>query len=94
MAARIRKGVAERTRDKIRTTQLVKRMQKHALGELPEGQEMSQSQILAAKTLLDRTLPVVKEVQGSVEHNHTHTSVGQTGEFLNNVLGVEAETRH
>jgi hypothetical protein len=59
MAARKRIGLSENTRERIRTTMLVKRLEDHVLGEC----ELSQTQISAIRMLLDRTLPVLSSVE-------------------------------
>jgi hypothetical protein len=46
-------------REKIRTTQLINRLQNHALGEL----EMSATQITATAILLKKILPDVAQMQ-------------------------------
>jgi len=53
MAARLNPRNAESTRQKIQTTQLVKRVQDHALGTL----EMTPSQLDAAKFLINKRMP-------------------------------------
>ena len=53
MAARLNPRNAESTRQKIQTTQLVKRLQSHALGEI----EMTSTQIDAAKFLINKRMP-------------------------------------
>lgn len=53
MAARLNPKNAESTRQKIQTTQLVKRLQGHALGEV----EMTSTQIDAAKFLINKRMP-------------------------------------
>ena len=59
MAARNRKGLSEATRKRIQTTMLVKRLQKHALGELVE---MPITQIKAIEVLLRKTLPDISPI--------------------------------
>lgn len=53
MAVRLNPRNAESTRQKIQTTQLVKRLQSHALGEI----EMTSTQIDAAKFLVNKRMP-------------------------------------
>ena len=52
---------SEKTRDKIKTTQITNRLQAFVLGEKDpqtgEPIEMKPAQVNAAKTLLDKTLP-------------------------------------
>lgn len=45
----------EKTRAKIQTSQLVNRLQKNALGELPE--DLSTSKLKSIEILLNKTLP-------------------------------------
>ena len=54
MAARNRPGLSENTRQRIKTTMLVKRLMEHAVSDT---EIMSQSQIRAAEILLKKTLP-------------------------------------
>ena len=72
MAARTRKERHDDfTREKIRTTQLVNRLQNHALakpnakGELPVGQRLQQTQLRAIEILLRKSLPDLSNVQVS-----------------------------
>ena len=53
MAARLNKRCSENARSHIKTIQLSKRLQKHALGKL----ELNASQIKATEILLKKTLP-------------------------------------
>lgn len=64
MAARKRISHDEKTREKIQTTQLVKRLTEHALTDL----ELSSSQVKAIEILLRKTLPDLKqfEVSGAI----------------------------
>lgn len=69
MAARLNPRNAESTRQKIQTTQLVKRLQGHALGEI----EMTSTQIDAAKFLINKRMPNPPEqkdlhLSGEVAH--------------------------
>jgi hypothetical protein len=66
MAARITKRQATTVREAIKVGLLMKRLQDHTLGHV----EMSQTQIAAARILLDRALPVLSAVthSGEVEH--------------------------
>ena len=56
MAARLNKRQTEQSKAAIRTTQLVKRLQNHANGNI----EMTQTQVQACKILLQKTLPDLK----------------------------------
>ena len=55
MAARIRKKHQEETRAKIQASQLINRLQNHALGT--EVDELKQSQLRAIEILLKKSLP-------------------------------------
>lgn len=59
MATRFDKEHDERTRLKIKTSQLINRLNNHALGEI----EMTASQIRAAEILLNKTLPNLAAMQ-------------------------------
>ena len=56
MATRLNKRQTEQSIAAIRTTQLLKRLQNHANGEI----EMSPTQVQACKILLQKTLPDLK----------------------------------
>lgn len=62
MAKRLNLRQAESTREKIRASQLIKRLQKHARGEI----EMSATQIRAAETCLKYALPALQSVEMDV----------------------------
>jgi len=64
MAARLRSTHQEGVRAKIQTSQLVNRLQDHALGEL----ELSKSQIKAIEVLIRKTLPDLSatELSGNI----------------------------
>lgn len=53
MAARLNKRQATMVKDHIQTSQLVNRLQNHVL----DGEQMTRSQIDAARILLKKTLP-------------------------------------
>ena len=60
MAARTRRiALDANTRAKIQTTQLIKRLTKHALGEL----EMTSTQVAAALGLIKKTLPDLQAIE-------------------------------
>lgn len=74
MAARLDRRHSELSRERIKTTLLLDRVQNHALGEL----EMTPSQLTAAFGLLDRTVPKLSQIQhvgdddgGPIQHSHT-----------------------
>lgn len=53
MAARLNPRNAESVRSRIQVAQLVKRLQDHALGEI----EMTKTQIVAARFLINKRMP-------------------------------------
>ncbi len=56
----------QRTREKIRTTQLVKRLEFHVLGENDDADQpvkMDSSQVAAARILIDKSLPSLQAVE-------------------------------
>ena len=61
MAARLNKRQQEVVKDHIQTTQLIKRLQDHALGIV----EMSATQVRAAESLIKKRLPDLAAVQHS-----------------------------
>ena len=69
MAARINRPLHDvQTRLKIKTSQLVNRLQAFALGE--PGVEMSRSQVAAAIALLKKTLPDLQAIEVSGDANN------------------------
>jgi hypothetical protein len=69
MAARKNRSHPEIVRQRIRTTQLVKRLQKYALGELEQGKvvDLSQGQIRAIEVLLKKAVPDLSAIEHSGE---------------------------
>ena len=63
MAARKNLSQTQKTRDRIRTSQLINRLEKHIDGEV----ELSPTQIKAIEMLIDRTLPRLKQVEHTGE---------------------------
>lgn len=63
MAARLRRDHDDYTRKRIQTTQIINRLQKFVHGEV----EMSSEQVQAAKVLLAKTLPDLKQVEHAGE---------------------------
>jgi hypothetical protein len=61
MAARIRKKHQEETRARIQTSQLINRLQNHALGT--EVDELKQSQLRAIEILLKKSLPDLQSTE-------------------------------
>lgn len=58
-----------RTRDKIRTSQLINRLEKFALNE--DGIEMTKGQVTAALGLIKKTLPDLAQIDGNMSHEHS-----------------------
>lgn len=77
MAERIRLKHDQHTRDKIKTSQLINRLTKHALEDL----ELSTSQVKAIEVLLRKTLPDLKalEITGAGGEALTITLMQYTG---------------
>jgi len=71
LAARNKLSHDYKTREKIQTTQIVKRLHAHVLSET--GDIMTVSQVNAARVLLNKTIPDLKaiEVQGELDHKVT-----------------------
>ena len=63
MAARKRPGLSEATRERIRTSMLVNRLEKHALGKV----DMEPTQVRAIEVLLRKTLPDLSAVEHTGE---------------------------
>jgi hypothetical protein len=59
MAARLSRAHSEAVRQKIQASVLIDRLQRHVMGEL----EMSQTQINAANSLLDRSVAKLSQIQ-------------------------------
>lgn len=75
MAARTRKVKHDDfTRERIRTTQLVNRLEKHALGEIA----MEPTQVRAIEVLLRKSLPDLSNVQLSGDKDNPAGVVFQT----------------
>lgn len=77
MAARKRKYQTDQTREKIKTTQLVNRLQAFVLG--PENPTdvtvmLSQSQIKAIEILLSKTLPALTSADITQYHDEPRTA--------------------
>lgn len=69
MAARLNPKHDKRTRDKIKTSQLINRLNSFVEGKV----EMSSGQVNAAKILLGKTLPDLKAMEhsGGLDHKFT-----------------------
>lgn len=59
MAARLNRHHSEEIRQKIQSSVIIDRLTKHVNGEL----ELSSTQIAAAQTLLDRSVPKLSQIQ-------------------------------
>ncbi len=62
MAARLNNRTAQQSRDHIKTSLLIKKVQNHVL----DGEEMTPTQIRAAEILLNKTLPNLKQSDDSL----------------------------
>lgn len=73
MAANKRRYQTEKTREKIRTTQIVNRLNKFVDGEV----EMTPAQVTAAKILLDKTLPNLSQadVTTNIEDTRSYEEI-------------------
>lgn len=74
MAARTRKVMHDdRTREKIRTSQLLNRLHAYALSENdPQTQQvvkLEAGQVKAIEILLRKSMPDLSQVEGTLEHN-------------------------
>ena len=71
MATRLNPRHDAATRDKIKTSQLINRLNAFALSEIdPVSNEpvvMTSAQVKAAETLLDRVLPKLQSIEGSMD---------------------------
>lgn len=76
----------EHIREKIKASALVNRLQDHVLGNL----EMTQTQIAAAKTLLDRVSPTLRSVESKATVEHIVTREEAEAELRR--MGVDPET--
>lgn len=81
-------------REKIRTTQLINRLQDHAFGEV----EMSQTQIKAVEILLRKSVPDLSSVQhggdpdAPIKHDHSlDERLAAAKRILDGVFGEKAE---
>lgn len=63
MAARLRKSHQDDVRTKIQTSQLINRLNDHALGKV----DLSPTQVRAIEVLIKKTLPDLSQVQMDVE---------------------------
>jgi hypothetical protein len=63
MAIRNKLTHDQKTRERIQTSQIVNRLEKHVFGE----NEMTATQVNAAKILLSKTIPDLKQIEASIE---------------------------
>jgi hypothetical protein len=66
-----------RVRERIDTTKVVKRLQRCALGD----EEMTQTELTAARILLDRTVPVLKAIESAPEGDRSAKTITNTELF-------------
>jgi hypothetical protein len=80
MAARLNRHHSEEIRQKIQASVIIDRLTKHVNGEL----ELSSTQIAAAQTLLDRSVPKLSQIQhvGDADNPVAHSL---KVEFVNSV---------
>lgn len=73
MAARLRAKHQDEIREKIRTSQLINRLENHVFGTV----ELSSSQVRGIEILLNKTLPNLQstELKGSEDNPLTITTV-------------------
>lgn len=76
MAARIRRPHQAEVREKIRASQLVNRLEDHALGKI----DLEQTQVQAIKILLGKVIPDLTAISGDPNGEPVRTSV--TVEFI------------
>lgn len=74
MAARLRKSHQDDVRSKIKTSQLINRLEKHTLRET-----LSVSQVRAIEILLKKTLPDLQAITLDGEMNHNVNVKGALG---------------
>jgi len=94
MAARKRKYQTEKTREKIKATCIANRLQQFVLGEkdnFDRDVEMTTAQVQAAKTLLDRVVPVLRE--SDVTQHVEEISPNEQFQRLSETIGEEAANK-
>lgn len=81
----------EEARSKIRTTQLLNRLQDHGLGKI----ELTQTQVRAIEILLKKIVPDVSAhtVQGHIAHDHAFAAepISATARWLEELVGGGAQ---
>lgn len=89
MAARTRKlFIDDRTREKIRTTQLINRLQNHVFSDDPKA-KLDQSQIKAIEILLRKSVPDLSAVEGNVSMSVSHDDAVKEIEKILSVTATE-----
>ena len=68
MAARNRVGLSEATRQRIKTSMLVNRLQDHIVGKC----ELTQSQVRSIEVLLRKTLPDLSAIHSTEDKDKTY----------------------
>ena len=94
---------SDRTREAIKTTQLVRRVQQFALGE-PDDKgnlfEMTGNQLRAALALINKNIPDLRaielsgQVQQTVEHRSNEAINSRIGELLGSNADSSPATTH
>ena len=88
--ARKKKFQTEKTREKIKTTQLINRLQMFAMGgkDYKTGNpvEMSPAQVKAVQVLLDKSLPSLQSIDQKVDLSPAKTEEEMLMELKNLVL--------
>jgi len=85
----------DETRAKIKSTQLINRLQKHVESETPL---LDASQVNAAKALLNKVLPDLKAIEvtgaegGPMEHSHTIKAGSLSDSAMKEILSAQDET--
>lgn len=91
MAARTRKIFHDdRTREKIRTTQLLNRLQNHIFSDDPKAR-LDQTQIKAIEILLRKSMPDLSAVEGSMTMAVSHEDAVKEIEQLISVSPTETK---
>ena len=66
MAARINLPQTQKTRDKIKTSQLINRLENHAFGNV----DLTPTQVNAIKILLGKTIPDLKQTDIDIQSSN------------------------
>jgi len=90
MAARLKPRHSQEVRDKIQASVIIDRLQKHVNGDL----EMTSTQVNAANSLLDRSVPKLSQIQhvgdsaNPVEVKVSHGMDKDAVELLSKIRGT------